>query len=177
MYMKGIVLPYDNERHAFMLVKLFYPSAEFASYCTVPDDFTTKTEWCSKSLVSGNVFHDTSTVLHGVLSGDFHVISRAQPLRNVSYYHVQATGVQFVVALSSISVGFGWQHGMSDAASTPVYLVMPRSLVKDYQDGRPHYSLFGFCNMVATKGCPIEWNTSYDLWAKVKMLLRQHHGH
>ena len=138
-----------------------------------------KTKWSSKSLVNGNAFQDTSIVLHGVLNGDSHAISNAKPLSNASYYHVQATGLQFVVALSNESVGFGWHQdgGRSDAASAPMYLVMPRSLVKDYQDGRPHYSLIGFCNMVATKGCRIEWNTPYDLWAKVKSLSKQHHGH
>ena len=139
-----------------------------------------KINWSSKSLVSGNTFHDTSTVLHGVLSGDVDAILNAKPISDATYYHVLATGLRFVVALSNVSVGFGWHHndngGISDPASTPMYLVMPRSLVRDYQGGRPHYSVIGFCNMVSTKGCSIQWNTPYDLWAKVKTILRQHRG-
>jgi hypothetical protein len=133
----------------------------------VPDEFNP--DWKGASFSSKNSFHNTDVVLHSVLTGG-QALESAAPVAHARFLTVHAKRVHFAIALSDRSVGFGWEREMVDPARTPLYLVMPLSLVRDYQDGRPHYSLIGFCNMLGRMGCRTE---CYDLWAKLKILLKQ----
>lgn len=172
MYMKGIALPYDNERHAFMLIKRFYPVANFAAYSTLPDDYYRKYNWKAKDLLTIKRFQSTSIVLHSVLTGNSEAISSAPPLPNTSYFKITVHNIPVTIAVSSCSVAFGWEATENDVpSSTPLDLVIHRSLVQEYPGDRPHYAVFNFYHLLATKGCSVQWDTAYILWKELRRLI------
>jgi len=158
MYMKGVALPYDNVRHAFMLIKKYYPMAYFAAYSIIGQNFLTV-----------NRFQSTDVALTSILSENSEAINSAVPLLDAVYFRVCVHNIAFSFAISDCSVGFGWDSkGVPNPSKAPIYVVMHHSIIHNVVT---HESLTMFCDLIKSKGCPIKWDTAYTLWTEVKSVL------
>ena len=178
MYQKGIRLPYDNVRHAFTLIRRYYPQVEYACYTTVPDEFVLGSPWSSKILVPQQQIQETDVVLFNALTGE-NVMAEAP---SVDAKHIVIEILYdsiFVVAITDNDVGLGYaknaQRSTVDATQVPMQLVMPRKLIREHPGGRPHYILMSFCAMAEREGTlQSRWERPYEIWNQLLSIVQKH---